>query len=64
MAKFTIEELYYGDKYGIIGRVTAEFLLAGNQAPAQEDVEMAFIKHTIQVVREMDRNGDTAVGID
>jgi len=40
MAKFTLEELYYGDKYDIMGHTAAELLLRGAGDDDQTQVEL------------------------
>ena len=61
MAAYTIEELYFGDKYGIMSRVSVEMMFSGPyKTKVDEDtaIEMAYVKHTILVLREMEKNGD------
>jgi len=40
MAKFTLEELYYGDKYDIMGHTASELLLRGAGDDDQTQVEL------------------------
>ena len=63
MAKFTLEELYYGDKYNIMGRTAAELLLRGMGDDDQTQVELCLVKHTLLVAKCMIQEGDEAVGI-
>ena len=63
MAKFTLEELYYGDKYDIMGRTAAELLLRGAGHDDQTQVELCLVKHTLLVAKRMIQEGDEAVGI-
>ena len=63
MAKFTLEELYYGDKYDIMGRTAAELLLRGADDDDQTQVELCLVKHTLLAAKRMIQEGDEAVGI-
>ena len=63
MAKFTLEEIYYGDKYDIMGRTAAELLLRGAGDDAQTQVELCLVKHTLLASKRMIQEGDEAVGI-
>ncbi len=63
MAKFTLEELYYGDKYDIMGRTAAELLLRGAGGDDQTQVELCLVKHTLLTAKRMVQEGDEAVGI-
>ena len=61
MAKFTIEELYYGDKYSILSAVGAKAILSGID-PHTEDgqtwLEMELIRQTLITAEKMKKNGD------
>ena len=46
MAKFTLEELYYGDKYNIMGNTAAEMLRHGACEDEQTEIELCLVKHT------------------
>ena len=63
MAEFTVRDLYYGDKYGIMGNVAAEFIHAEPHEDEQAEMEMAFIQYTILTLRRMEKEGDVVVGI-
>ena len=63
MAKYTLEELYYGDKYDIMGRTAAELLLRGAGDDDQTQVELCLVKHTLLAAKRMVQEGDEAVGI-
>ena len=63
MAKFTLEELYYGDKYDIIGNTAAELLLCGTGDDDQTQVELCLVKHTLLAAQRIAQEGDEAVGI-
>ena len=63
MAKFTFEELYYGDKYNIMGNAAAEMLRREVCEDAQTQVELCLVKHTLLVARRMKEEGDEVIGI-
>ena len=63
MAKFTLEELYYGDKYDIMGHTASELLLRGAGDDDQTQVELCLVKHTLLAAKHMVQEGDEAVGI-
>ena len=63
MAKFTLEELYYGDKYNIMGNTAAEMLRHGACENEQTEIELCLVKHTLLVARRMTEEGDEVVGI-
>ncbi len=61
MAKFTIEELYCGDKYGIMGEVVKEVF--GHQEEFIRDPiqfrELETVRQTLIAVEKMKKNGDS-----
>jgi len=64
MAAYTIEEIFNGNKYSVMSEVVKEILFAGPyESPEDEQtaIEMAYVKHTILVLREMEKNGDVVV---
>ena len=63
MAKFTLEELYYGDKYDIMGRTAAEILLRGACDDEQTQIELCLVKNTLLAAQRMEREGDEVIGI-
>ena len=63
MAKFTLEELYYGDKYNIMGNAAAEMLRRGVCEDEQTQVELCLVKHTFLTARRMKEEGDEVIGI-
>ena len=63
MAKFTLEELYYGDKYDIMGRTAPEMLLRGAGDDDQTQFHLCLIKHTLPAAKRMAWEGDEVVGI-
>ena len=61
MAKITIEELFYGDKYGIMGEVVKQVF-----AWQQEFIEsphtfreLEIVRQTLITVEKMKQNGDS-----
>ena len=63
MAKFTLEELYYGDKYNIIGNAAAEMLRHGACEDEQTQIELCLVKHTLLAAQRMAQEGDEVSGI-
>ena len=63
MAKFTLEELYYGDKYNIMGNAVAEMLRRGVCEDEQTQVELCLVKHTLLTAWRMKEEGDEVIGI-
>ena len=62
MAKYTLEEIMYGDKYGIESAVVAEvFKMVQQGMPAKEIKEklnMLYVKHTLLAAKKMHEEGD------
>ena len=61
MAKITIEELFYGDKYGVMGEVVKTMFLASpNKAGVDEQtaLELEIVRQTLIAVEKMKKNGD------
>ena len=63
MAKFTLEELYYGDKYDIMGHTATDMLLRGAGDDDQTQVELCLVKHTLLAAKRMAQEGDEVVDI-
>ena len=63
MAKYTLEELYYGDKYNIMGNVAAEILRRGACEDEQTQIELCLVKHTLLVAQRMANEGDEVIGL-
>ena len=63
MAKFTLEELYYGDKYNIMGNAAAEMLRRGTCEDVQTEIELCLVKHTLLAAQHMVQDGDEVDGI-
>ena len=61
MAKYTIEELYRGDKYSILSAVGAKAIRSGidpHTAEGQTWLEMELIRQTFITAEKMKQNGD------
>lgn len=62
MAKYTLEEIMYGDKYGIESAVVAEvFKIVQQGMPAKEIKEklnILYVKHTLLATKKMHDEGD------
>ena len=61
MARFTIKELYYGDKYCIMGEVVKAIIQNLNWENAEElDTfrELEIIRQTLIATEKMKQNGD------
>ena len=60
MAKITIEELFYGDKYGVMGEVVKQVF--ARQDEFLEDPhtfrELEIVRQTLIAVEKMKKNGD------
>ena len=61
MAKYTIEELYHGDKYSILSAVGTKSIRSGidpRTADGQTWLEMELIRQTFIKAEKMKQNGD------
>ena len=62
MAKYTLEEIMYGDKYGIESAVFVEvFRLVEQKVDAKtirEQLNMIYVKHTLLAAKKMHDEGD------
>ena len=61
MAKITIKELYYGDKYAVMGEVfKSMFCPSPNKACLDEQtaLELEIVRQTLIAVEKMKQNGD------
>ena len=64
MAKITIKELYYGDKYAVMSEVfKTMFLAPPNKAGVDEPtaLELEIVRQTLIAVEKMKKNGDCIV---
>ena len=64
MAKLTLEDLYYGDKYDIMGKVVVELLRGGKHENEQTQIELCIVKHTLLAAQRMALEGDEITGLD
>ena len=64
MVKYTLEEIMYGDKYGIESAVVTEvFKMVQQGIPAKEIKEklnMLYVKHALLVAKKMYNNNPPA----
>ena len=60
MAKITIEELFYGDKYGVMGEVVKQVFARQDEFVANPHTfrELEIVRQTLIAVEKMKRNGD------
>lgn len=60
MAQITIEELYHGEKYNIMGNAVAELMSEGKETNnVRTALELLLVKHTVLAVKKAQANGDT-----
>ena len=62
MAKYTLEEIMYGDKYGIESAVVAEVFKMVQQGMSAKEIKeklnMFYVKHALLVAKKMYDEGD------
>ena len=62
MAKYTLEEIMYGDKYGIESAVVAEVFMMVQQGiktkEIREQLNRLYVKHTLLAAKKMYEEGD------
>ena len=61
MAKFTIEELYRGDKYNIMSAVAVKAMMLGIDERTEEGrtwIEVELVRQTVIAIEQMKKNGD------
>ena len=60
MAKITIEELFYGDKYNIMGEVVKQVFARQDEFVADPHTfrELEIVRQTLIAVEKMKKNGD------
>ena len=65
MARITIEEVYNGEKYGVMSAAMAEYLKDGRPAEYDERtwVEMLLVKHALIAADKMKSEGDSISGM-
>ena len=65
MARITVEEVYRGEKYGVMRAAMAEYLRNGRPAKYDERtwVEMLIVKHALIAADKMKLEGDSISGM-
>ena len=65
MAQITVEEVYRGEKYGVMSAAMAEYLTNGHPAEYDERtwVEMLIVKHALIAADKMKLEGDSISGM-
>ncbi len=65
MARITVEEVYNGEKYGVMSAAMAEYLRDGHPAEYDERtwVEMLIVKHALIAAGKMKSEGDSISGM-
>ena len=65
MARITVEEVYSGEKYGVMSAAMAEYLKNGRPAEYDERtwVEMLIVKHALIAADKMKLEGDSISGM-
>ena len=65
MARITVEEVYRGEKYGVMSAAMAEYLKNGRPAEYDERtwVEMLIVKYTLIAADKMKSEGDSISGM-
>ena len=59
MAKITVKELYYGERYGVMGEVFKAMLLTPSKAmDEQTHLELEIVRQTLIAAGKMKQNGD------
>ena len=65
MARITVDEVYNGEKYGVMSAAMAEYLANGRPAEYDERmwVEMLIVKHALIAADKMKSEGDSIAGM-
>ena len=65
MARMTVEEVYRGEKYGVMSAVMADYLTNGRPAEYDERtwLDMLLVKHALIAAEKMKSEGDTVSGM-
>ena len=60
MAKITVEELFYGDKYGVMSEVVKQVFARQDKFVADPHTfrELEIVRQTLIAVEKMKKNGD------
>ena len=60
MAQITVEELYHGEKYNVMGKAVAELMAEGKEEnDVRTALELLIVKHTLLAAKQAKNNGDT-----
>ena len=61
MARITVEEVYRGEKYGVMSAAMAEYLRDGRPAEYDERtwMDMLLVKHALIAAEKMNKEGDS-----
>ena len=65
MARMTVEEVYRGEKYDVMGAATVDYLMNGHPSEYDERtwLEMLLVKHALIAAEKMKNEGDTVSGM-
>ena len=65
MARMTVEEIYRGEKYDVMGAATADYLMNGRAAEYDERtwLDMLLVKHALIAAEKMKSEGDSISGM-
>jgi hypothetical protein len=63
MPRMTVEEIYRGEKYGVMGAATADYLMNGRPSDERTWLEMLLVKHALIAAEKMKNEGDTVSGM-
>ncbi|MBR6594213.1 MAG: hypothetical protein IKK83_03425 [Clostridia bacterium] len=65
MARITVEEVYRGEKYGVMSAAMAQYLRDGRPAEYDERtwLEMLIVKHALIAAENMRNEGDSISGM-
>jgi len=60
MARISLNELYYGDRYNVMGEVLKRMLLSSERSiDEQTKFELEIVRQTIIAIKKMKENGDS-----
>ena len=60
MARISLNELYYGDRYNVMGEVLKRMLLSSDRSiDEQAKFELEIVRQTIIAIKKMKENGDS-----
>lgn len=59
MAKITVKELYYGERYGVMGEVFKAMLLTPDKTEDEQTrLELEIVRQALIAAEKMKQNGD------